>query len=143
MKIQSLAPHLATLLTEYYINLKNVTLSDDMIAYMISHLKQSIVNTYKYLFGMEDVMSIDIYQHPSFDRYELPEYDDNEYIHEMMLDMKNRLYHPDPYHTICKDDVIIDIHDVPFEGLYITIRDILDLFDLDRGTFQTNHNSIY
>ena len=136
MKLKYIVNDLADVLTEYYISLRGIQVTDTKRAIMKLHLKQAIEDTFKYRFDpVDDVCSIDVWDWPMYHKYELG-YDiiyDRKIATEMVYDIRKRLQASllRKDRTIGNDDDVINIHDVPFEGFGITRNDILHLLDLD------------
>jgi hypothetical protein len=136
MKLKYIVNDLAEVLTEYYISLRQVKVTDTKRLIMQLHVKQAIEYTFAYLYDpVNDVCSIDVWDFPMYHKYELG-YDiiyDKNIATEMIYDIRKRLMSSltRTDHTIGNDDDVINIHDVPFEGFGITKNDILHLLDLD------------
>ena len=136
MKLKYIVNDLAEVLTDYYIKLRKVNVTNTKRSIMKLHLKQAIEDTFNNRFQpVDDVCSIDVWGWPMHHKYELG-YDiiyDRIIVTDMIDDIRRRLDESllRNDHTIGNDDDVINIHDVPFEGFGITKRDIVGLLDLD------------
>lgn len=108
---------------------------DNKYAVMVLHMKQAIVDTFKFMYqDFDDVYSIDIYY--GFQKttcvlgYEL-DYD-RTVVSKMIDMMKTILNKTDSFagQENSNDDVI-NIHVCPFDDFLITMDDIITLLNLD------------
>lgn len=150
MELQYIVNDLASILTEYYIRLRNINPDQNKCLIMRLHIKQAIVATYHALYGddFDNVCAIDVFEtHYQSHRYLLQ----HDFIYEnifncntiyeradipdMLNDMRQRLLYTltadEKIRQIRPEDNVINIHTVPFDGMGITRIDITSLLDLD------------
>lgn len=136
MKIQYLVDDIADVLTEYYIQFRDVHPSAHKRLLMRHHMKYAIAETFQSMYDpVDDIWSIDVLQYPHFHQYVLEHEEEynREIAESMILDMRERLLKSIENRrcTIDNSDDVINIHVVPFDGFTITHGDIVSLLDLD------------
>ena len=138
MKLKFVVNDIASLLVDFYIKMTGQNQSASKRSIMNLHMKQAITSTYEYAYeDLDEVWQIDVYNLNTY-TYELNH--DVEYDPQQMRDVVEQIR--------CRLDSILDhilqtdgipdydrpfigICCVPFDGISITIRDIISLLDID------------
>lgn len=141
MKLKYIIDDIASLLTEYYIQL-NIFGSEQLRnraiqkkAILQLHIKQAIQDTYSYMYeDLDEVWMIDIWDGLNLHTYELNhdvDYDATQ-MHYIIHDMHERLNDIAKSGMMFSDNSdLICLRCVPFDGFSITTHDIVSLLDVD------------
>ena len=137
MKFRYFVDDIASLLTEFYIQYRNLNIPSQKQSIMKLHVKQAMSDTFHYLYDpVDDIYCITIFDKPSYIRltfgYDI-DFDRNvldEFIH-IVHNQFAKIFDPDSDITINNPDDLISIQVTPFDDFSITLADITQLLDLD------------